>query len=63
MNNQNQIYICNTNCSELNSDNNKYCTRIIRNEVDKFNMLNNECPCGNISEWILKETYNMKIGE
>jgi hypothetical protein len=55
MNNKNEIYVCNANCPELDSDNSKHCTCTVKNEEDKFNMLNNECPCGNNSKWALKE--------
>jgi hypothetical protein len=54
------LYICTAKCSELDCDNSRHCIESANNENEKFELLNKECPCGNIPNWELLRSKNDK---
>lgn len=55
MYNKERLYICTANCIELDIDNKRHCSCIVRSDEALLDMYRAKCPCENTPIWTLEE--------
>jgi hypothetical protein len=53
-------YICIAKCPELDDIESKHCTRTVKSEEELRELRNEECPCGNNSNFV-KESKCLEL--